>query len=931
MRRSFTLAILAVLLVPAVASAQTGRAGAPKTATLTKELTRLASAVSKSKALPARQRRALARHPRTAAKSVKAKRPCPAATSLLKLHSGIDRATRRAKGAKQKSLRKLQARGARDRQLVLRLVPKGRACGGTAAFSVDVTLQPAAKELPAIGGVKRPLARLADPYGNGVDFVADEVILSTDSRRDVAAFVKRWAGKLLQTVDVPSPGVDQHLIRIATTRAKLGRLGADAQKLSKTRGTDTRVSSEAGLGVLAAAAAESARGVEIGLDFVGTGADFAGGFSQEHPEGPGGWNVTGPGWTANAFQWEHLSAGGAIRTGVSSAWQLLAQHGRLQPRSVGLAVLDMGFEPGTNGPDWGTDVTAISNVPFVDALGTQNLLTCTASSRCPWHGTNVHNAAMAVAGNGFGVAGPAGPVARPIVVFTLYDFFTSIAAVAEAAAAGARVINMSYGTPLPAVVAWAADPFQLTTSAASAAGILLFAAAGNDTTDVDTEDCVIVCWEETLFTPCENAGVTCVGALAGGSRDPACYSNWGAGSVDLWAPGNVLVGLDPSFGGNVPRLASGTSVASPWTAGVAALTWSALPAAGAGAVASALSTRATPGGFTDRGCARPDGSFPTVARHQATRIVDADAAVRDVLPPLFRITGPANGTNQRHGTSIRFTSQAYDDNLGAPAITWRREGDATPLGTGPTLSRSDLPYGVNDIMATAIFPNGGPTIADRVRVTITNDAPSVEITSPQGGDTFFEASTINLRGTSFDLNEAGNRLTDDQVGWFLGEASTPFATGHDTTATGLSPGVHTIYLRGTDGQSTGSDSVTVTVSPNPADLPPTASITSPPNNSEYTAQGPAGGGYIDVDFTSTVDDPEKGPLTRAWTVSANGSSFKPISPRSGTLQNPTFRFAEDTTNDVCLEDTYDVRLTVTDSAGNSGTDTVRVRTIPAPC
>jgi hypothetical protein len=53
-------------------------------------------------------------------------------------------------------------------------------------------------------------------------------------------------------------------------------------------------------------------------------------------------------------------------------------------------------------------------------------------------------------------------------------------------------------------------PFEAATALTRASGALLFASAGNDGLDVDSEDGFIFCWEDTLFTPCENAGVTVV-------------------------------------------------------------------------------------------------------------------------------------------------------------------------------------------------------------------------------------------------------------------------------------------------------------------------------------------------------------------------------------------------------------------------------------
>src|SRR5690606_38826436 len=140
------------------------------------------------------------------------------------------------------------------------------------------------------------------------------------------------------------------------------------------------------------------------------------------------------------FAWPSHSRFTEQEFGVAEAWRALDLAGKLGDR-VRLAVLDMGFQPDDDTPaGW----VAISNVPLTDAIGTENLLWCGGGADCPWHGQNVVSAAMAVADNGFGSAGSAGPVAQPVLVFTLYDFFTSIAALGEARIAGASIANMSY-------------------------------------------------------------------------------------------------------------------------------------------------------------------------------------------------------------------------------------------------------------------------------------------------------------------------------------------------------------------------------------------------------------------------------------------------------------------------------------------------------
>jgi hypothetical protein len=578
---------------------------------------------------------------------------------------------------------------------------------------------------------------------------------------------------------------------------------------------------------------------------------------------------------------------------------------------VKLAVLDMGFAPASNG-DFPAGLQALSNVPFVNADGTRNLSACTAGSPCPWHGTGVVNAAMAVPDNGTGGAGPAGPVAQPVVVFTLYDMFTGITAIAQAGAAGASVANMSYGAPVPAILAWSTHPFEVATTIARAAGMNLFAAAGNDATDIDATDCVGVCWEETMHTPCENLGVTCVGALGMNSTAPACYSNWGTGdSLDLWAPGTVVTGADPQSG-TTAQAVSGTSVASPWAAGVAALGRAAVPGADATRVEVTLRGRARAGtGTTNMGC---DGTTP-LAPHAAPRIIDALAFVRDLLPAQLRITAPAPGASQRRGAPLAFSTLLYDDDRGPAAITWTLDGDPSPVAEGPSFVRTDLPYGTHTMTASATLP-GGERVSDSVSFTVTNDAPQVAIQSPADGATISQSSSFALHAASVDLNEPGTGSPIPRCSGFSMTRRHPSRPATTRRPGPLPVGTHTIRLRGTDGIETAEASVRVNVTPCGANCPPSVMITSPANGTKYFANDE---GYHDVAFSTTASDPEGEALTYAWRDSVRGELAQTLPT---TAADPTLRLSLDG-GDPCTNTPHDVTVTVTDPAGGTATDTVR--------
>jgi serine protease len=852
-----------------------------------------------------------------ALKGLKRKNKCPASNALAAHQRIVARQGKQAqrKGSRglAKRLTALERRSVAARALLLRSLPAGKACGGPETVIVDRSLKPEAK-MPKIRGFgRRAVARMEDAYGHAVDFVANELIVKAASRKRLEPFLKRWRGKVLSTVDLGPIGGKgkQFLVRIDVDRARVGGLAGDVARLSDTRGSVTMVSSEQGVDLLAAAAREARGGTNVGINYVAPGTAIASGTSIESATGPAEF---GPGgvYTSNAFNWTHLSATSTQGVGTAEAWQLIERSGRTANK-VGLAVLDMGFAPRTNGPDFGEPLTAISNVPFTSALGTSNLLGCGGGSSCPWHGTNVANTAFAVPDNGLGVPGTGGIVAKRIVVFTLYDFFTSIGAVVEAGAAGAQVLNMSYGADVPAAFSWTVLPFEVATGLAHSAGMVLVAAAGNSNTDVDAEDCFIVCWEETLWTPCENIGVFCVGALAHDSTGRASYSNWGrrGGGVDLFAPGRVAVGGDPQQSG--VHGVSGTSFASPYLAGVAALVKAADPSLSGAAIERILLDTAK-----------------TSSDDRVRKYVNALAAVRRALPALIRIESPANGSSQRRGGSATLSAFVFDDDRGGPAVTWTLPNGFI-LGTGAATTTNALPYGATTIKATAVFPDGS-SVSDSVNFTATNDAPTVELLQPDNGETFFQGESVPVSGFGRDVNqlESAFELTDSQLAWFLDGSTTPFDTGRDATLdlTGVPVGPHTITLRGTDDiGATAQQSITINVATAPPDLPPTVDITSPANNAKKLAEAQDAGHfnqwYATFNFQANASDPEADPLTYKWTDTALPSG--PSEQRS-TVQDPGNQRVYSTTG--CSQ-SHDWKLEVSDGT-STRSDTVRV-TVELPC
>jgi subtilisin family serine protease/subtilisin-like proprotein convertase family protein len=182
------------------------------------------------------------------------------------------------------------------------------------------------------------------------------------------------------------------------------------------------------------------------------------------------------------------------------------------------------------------------------------------------HGTHVAGTIAAVGNNGIGVAGVGWDTKVMALKFMNVLGFglesDAIRALDYAVAQGATISNNSWGgIGVP-------DPFlYLAIQNAGAAGHIFVAAAGNDSLDTD-------------LVPGYPAGFDLDNIVSVAATDHnddlAWFSNFGATTVDLAAPGDNIVSTVPAGGQPLSDpsgyiAASGTSMASPHAAGVVAL------------------------------------------------------------------------------------------------------------------------------------------------------------------------------------------------------------------------------------------------------------------------------------------------------------------------------------------------------------------------
>ncbi len=490
--------------------------------------------------------------------------------------------------------------------------------------TVNPVLVPAQPSLPDGKGTAIQVAASRDAAGVTSEFLVGQVLIRPQSATDLATFLQRYQGVVIGDDSVPEPpaslGVSltaaqrqaqSYLVRINTAAVSTGTFATDAAAMGL--GGTVEFSSDDALRSMAAVTSATAAGFNAAPDRLEHPQDFPSILlSTEERPVPGGNYLDA--FTATP-DWSRFWTSGS-QSNVTLAWQFLSARGIT--RRVRVAIIDGGFWLDTTGNPRGTDTDLPANPAQYNFNGDTaiadgpNPNNCSGNSSCFWHGNNSAGVAIGLISNHSGAAGVGGQVGDPILLKFNGSTAQRNRAIRTAAAWGADVVSMSFGgdcNKLCRIFDRLFTPIDDAVNNGSKA--VFIAAAGNGDAAGNGYDV----GAPHFVHPCLDDHVLCVGALEDDVATRKAYSNVG-GPVRLFAPTDIPTMSSPAptdndgAGPASPQKHSGTSAATPFVAGVAAMVKAIAPDLTGDQVAQLLTDTAHPG-------ASP-----------VTRYVDAYAAVR---------------------------------------------------------------------------------------------------------------------------------------------------------------------------------------------------------------------------------------------------------------------------------------------------------------
>ena len=393
---------------------------------------------------------------------------------------------------------------------------------------------------------------------------------------------------------------------------------------------------------------------------------------------------------------------------------------------------------------------------------------------------------VAIGGNGWGGAGAA-PEAKVLALKCSDDGSLAdsciYAAGEYAITQHVQVINMSFGEAVSSDATLAS-----LVSDAETAGILVTASAGNAGTNNDSSPVLPANYATTY------PNVISVGATDN-QDNLASYSDYGATTVDVMAPGTDMFTDYPTYSGFDNAYVSGTSYAAPMVASTAALLWSVDPALTYAQVkndiltsvhdVAGLSSKCVTGGVVDAQAALAlvnepvqfsFTGFDEVVPSQVAQVSISASAQAGALPSATPLGYHLELLYNYSGTMYDVVDQALDWSMGgggAQAVATAGDGTAFIAPAGITSTN----YGANPLDLTVPSPGLPSGTYALVAYAATTGAPTVPIGNRQA--VFFNVGQPSPTPVpSTTTTTAGGATTTTAIG-----GTTTTAAGGTTTTT----------------------------------------------------------------------------------------------------------------------------------------------------